>query len=222
MMMSTKMTKQPMTILIATSNPHKLDEIRAIFEPMCIDAVGLDTLDGPLIDEPIEDADTFEGNAYIKAAYYANVTGRVCLADDSGLVVDALDGQPGVYSARYAGVGDTRAERDQANNAKLLAALAELNLPMSECTARFVCAMCLAHPTGSIIARTKGTFEGLITNTPAGSNGFGYDPLLYLPHDDCTSAELTPTEKNARSHRGNACREMAMRIAALEVGKLRV
>ena len=196
---------QPM--LFATSNPHKLDEVRAVLGPLGIEVTGLDTLD-TVPEEPVEDGDTFEANARLKAIHYAKATGRTCLADDSGLAVDALDGAPGVRSARYAGEGETRAERDRANNAKLLRALA--GVPAAERTARFVCAMCLADGEGRVLVETRGTFDGVITETPAGENGFGYDPLLYLPDTDCTSAELPPEEKNRRSHRGEAVRAMAM------------
>ncbi|MHC5027327.1 MAG: RdgB/HAM1 family non-canonical purine NTP pyrophosphatase [Planctomycetota bacterium] len=193
-------------ILLATSNPHKLEEVEAVLGPLGIHVVGLGTL-GDLPPEPVEDADTFEGNARIKAIEYAKATGRRCLADDSGLSVDALGGAPGVHSARYAGVGDDRASRDAANNAKLLAALADVG--EAERTARFVCAMCLADPDGTIVAETRGTFEGVITLDPRGTNGFGYDPLLFLPQEGCTSAELEPDAKNALSHRGAATRAMA-------------
>ncbi len=166
--------------------------------------------------EPVEDAETFEGNAAIKALYYAAATGMVCLADDSGLVVDALGGAPGVYSARYAGVGDTRAERDAANNAKLLKELE--GVVEAERTARFVCAMGLAmppsaeFPEGRVVEVTRGTFEGRIGFVAKGSNGFGYDPLLVV-EDGRTSAELSEDEKNARSHRGEAARKMAAKLA---------
>ena len=193
-------------ILLATSNPHKLEEVEAVLGPLGIHVVGLGAL-GDLPPEPVEDADTFEGNARIKAIEYAKATGRRCLADDSGLSVDALGGAPGVHSARYAGVGDDRASRDAANNAKLLAALADVG--EAERTARFVCAMCLADPDGTIVAETRGTFEGVITLDPRGTNGFGYDPLLFLPQEGCTSAVLEPDAKNALSHRGAATRAMA-------------
>jgi len=204
-----------MEILIATTNTHKLEEIEAILAPLGVKAVGLHSITDLHVDEPIEDAETFEGNAKIKAIHYARATGRMCLADDSGLEVDALNGEPGVYSARYAGVGATREDRDGANNKKLLEELSRLNLPTQKRTARFVCAMCFADPTGRIMAETRGVFEGLIADEPRGSNGFGYDPLLYLPDVGKTSAELSPAEKNARSHRGAATRAMAERIAAL-------
>jgi len=198
-------------VVFASGNPHKVDEVRAILGGRGIEVMGLDGA----IPEPEENADTFEGNAAIKALYYAAATGMVCLADDSGLEVDALDGRPGVYSARYAGIGSNRVERDAANNAKLLKELE--GVPELDRTARFVCAMVLAepptdaHPEGRIIATTRGTFEGRIGFSPRGTNGFGYDPLLVL-EDGRTSAELTSVEKNARSHRGAAARAMVGKI----------
>jgi XTP/dITP diphosphohydrolase len=197
-------------LLFATSNPHKLKEVRPIFSAAGFEIVGLDTLES-IPDEPVEDGETFEDNARIKAVAYARATGRRCVAEDSGLSVDALDGAPGVHSARYAGEGGTRAERDRRNNEKLLAALA--GVPASKRSARFVCAMCVADPDGRIVAETSGTYEGVIAESPRGENGFGYDPLLLLPDVGRTSAELTPEEKNARSHRGAAARAMVLRLS---------
>ncbi len=198
-----------MKILFATSNPHKVDEVRAILSPLGIDVVGLDSL-GEIPPEPEEHGDSFEQIARDKALAYARATGLRCLAEDSGLSVDALAGAPGVLSARYSGTGGSRAERDRANNEKLLAALA--GVPSKRRSARFVCAMCLADPDGSVVAETRGTYEGVIAEEPRGGNGFGYDPLLYLPDLGRTSAELAPEQKNARSHRGAAARAMAERL----------
>ncbi len=195
-----------MQLLFATSNPHKIEEVTAILAPHGFKVIGLDSLnDQP--DEPVEDGQHFEDNARIKAVYYAQISERLCLADDSGIEVDALDGRPGVISARYAGAGDTREEKTAANNAKLLAELIEV--PANQRTGRFVCAMCLADKAGGILAETRGTFEGVITEEPHGDSGFGYDPLVFLPDLGRTVAELTADEKNARSHRGNAARNMA-------------
>lgn len=205
-----------MQILVASSNPHKVNEIKAVLTPLGIDAHGLDSL-SQLPPEPVEDGDTFEANARIKAMAYALATEQPCLADDSGLEVDALGGQPGVYSARYAereGIAQPsnadRTERDHANNKLLLERVRDV--PHEQRTARFVCAMCLADATGQILAETRGTFDGIIIDEPRGNNGFGYDPLLLIPELGKTSAELPPSEKNERSHRGQAVREMAMRI----------
>ncbi|MFK7962071.1 MAG: RdgB/HAM1 family non-canonical purine NTP pyrophosphatase [Phycisphaerales bacterium] len=197
-------------IVFATNNANKVGEVRAILEPEGFDVVGLDAF-SLAISEPAEDADTFAGNARIKATIYAATLGETCLADDSGLCVDALDGRPGVHSARYAGLGDDREHRDAANNEKLLREMA--GVPDEQRSARFECAMCLATPDGRILAETRGTFEGGIGHAPHGNGGFGYDPLLVL-EDGRSAAELTPTEKNRRSHRGVAVRAMAETLRA--------
>jgi XTP/dITP diphosphohydrolase len=147
---------------------------------------------------------------------YATACRQPCLADDSGLAVDALHGAPGVRSARYAGVGATRAERDGANNARLLAELAAV--APEQRTARFVCAMCLADASGHVAAETRGTVEGRICSSPRGSNGFGYDPIFELPELGRTSAELAPDQKNALSHRGDAARQMVASLSAVLAG----
>ncbi len=211
-----------MQILLATSNEHKIVEIRAILEPQ-IPGLLIKSLqdfpDAASLPEPIEDAPTFAGNAKIKATYYAKATQQICLADDSGLIVDALNGAPGVHSARYAqaevGEGEAdRATRDNANNQKLLRELAKLNLPIEKHTARFACALCLIDGSNhnAILAETAGYFEGLITNQPAGTNGFGYDPLLYLPDVKQTSAQLTSLQKNQRSHRNAALQKLIQQL----------
>ncbi|MCH2161740.1 MAG: RdgB/HAM1 family non-canonical purine NTP pyrophosphatase [Phycisphaerales bacterium] len=203
------------TVLFATGNPHKLTEVAAVFEPLGITVVGLDSL--PAVPpEPDEDQDTFEGNARLKARAYAAAAGCPCLADDSGLEVDALGGEPGVRSARWAGVEGAREERDAANNRLLVERIA--GVPEEDRQARFVCALCLVDAEGTVLAETRGEFPGIIVEEPRGGNGFGYDPHLYLPGEDRTSAELSPTEKNARSHRGAATREMARRLSALNIG----
>jgi XTP/dITP diphosphohydrolase len=193
-------------ILLATSNDHKLQEVREIVEPLGVQVDGLDSLDTEF-KEPVEDADTFEGNAKLKAIGYAKATGIRCMADDSGLWVDALHGEPGVFSARYAGKGETREDRDQENNTLLLQRMQ--NVPPPERTARFVCAICVADPDGTIVAQSSGTFEGVIGFIAQGENGFGYDPLLFVPSANKTSAQMTPEEKNAQSHRGEAVRTIS-------------
>ena len=202
------------SILLATGNPHKVDEIRAVLEPMGIRMDGLDVLRHPP-EEPVENGPTFKSNARIKAIAYARATGRICIADDSGLEVDALDGEPGVRSARWAGVVGSRAQRDAANNRKLVERM--VGIPMEKRSARFVCAMCLADPEGRVLAETRGEFAGLIIDSPRGRNGFGYDPYLLLQEEDRTSAELSPEEKNARSHRGAAVRAMAQAMSRLGI-----
>jgi XTP/dITP diphosphohydrolase len=194
-------------ITIATSNPHKVDEISATLGLLGITCVALGRTDIP---EPEEDGATFEENARIKAIAYARALGETVLADDSGLEVDALGGAPGVHSARYAGIGATREERDRANNVKLLAALE--SVPDALRTARFVCVLSIARADGTIVAESRGTFDGVIGRAPRGTNGFGYDPLLML-EDGRTSAELSSAEKNARSHRGNALRLLVPKLA---------
>lgn len=204
-------------LIVATGNPHKVEEIAQILGAIGVRVRSLkDVPGGEAIEEPVEDGATFEANARIKALYYAEALGlregQACLADDSGLEVDVLDGAPGVYSARYAGVGDSRPERDGANNAKLLDALK--GVPREERTARFVCAVCVADGSG-VLFEARGEFAGVIGDSPRGGNGFGYDPLLVLD-DGRTSAELSPSEKNARSHRGAAVRKVAAWLSSAE------
>ncbi len=225
------MADAPPRILLASTNPHKLAEIRAVIEltaPALIALTGLAELDhaGRDIPEPVEDQPTFEGNAVLKARHYAEAAGLPCLADDSGLEVDALGGQPGVRSARYAGLSGPRDVVDPANNRLLLQRLA--GVPAHERTARFVCAMALCRP-GRLapLALVRGTVEGRIL-TPdetadhahpergRGTHGFGYDPLFYVDDVGCTTAELEPARKNAISHRGRATRLMLARIARLQ------
>lgn len=210
-------TAQP--LLIATGNPHKVEEIAAVLGDLGIACEGLDAL-AESHPEPAEDGETFEANARIKARAYAEMTGRVCLADDSGLEIDALEGRPGVHSARYAAdrfpPDADRAHRDAANNALVIEQLE--GVPGEARAARFVCVLCVATPTGEILTEVRGTFEGRIgepgeDRIPRGTNGFGYDPLfLVAPGFERTSAELEPAEKNRMSHRGRALVLLAERI----------
>ncbi|MBS3734281.1 MAG: RdgB/HAM1 family non-canonical purine NTP pyrophosphatase [Phycisphaerae bacterium] len=198
------------SIVLATRNPGKLAEIRDVLTPLGVQVVSLEAF-GP-IPEPPESEETFAGNARRKALDYARATGYWCLADDSGLVVDALDGAPGVRSARYAAecmpADAPRGVIDEANNRRLLEALADV--PDERRTARFVCHLTLASPQG-VLLEAHGTVEGRIAHRPAGGNGFGYDPLFYVPELGCTTAELPPERKNRISHRGKAVREFAQR-----------
>lgn len=198
-----------MRILLATSNQGKVRELRAILEPLGFQIDDLSSFPSPL-PEPVEDGTTFEANARIKARGYALATQRPCLAEDSGLEVDALEGAPGVHSARFAGGLGHRGERDAANNERLLCELK--GVAAEQRTARFVCAMCVATPAGEIVAESRGTFEGQITESLRGSGGFGYDPLFWLPDLEKTSAELSSEEKNERSHRGAAARALASEL----------
>lgn len=201
-----------MDVLFATSNEHKVAEVRAILAPLGIAVRSLG--DVPRVpEEPVEDGATFEDNARLKARHYARELGVTCVAEDSGLEVDALGGAPGVYSARYSGEGGPRAQRDQANNEKLLRELS--SVPPERRQARFVCVASVADPEGRILAEARGTYEGVIASEARGSGGFGYDPLLFLPDRGCTSAELSAEEKHARSHRGQAFRILARALATL-------
>lgn len=193
----------PDSIVFASSNPHKLEEVSHVFAGINVAVVGLDGFGE--IPEPVEDGRTFTANALIKARHYAQATGRLVLADDSGLCVDALGDAPGVLSARYAGVTGPRKQVDAANNAKLVEQLRDV--PQAKRTARFVCvmALCDAAMTWAIV---RGTVEGRIVPEPRGSNGFGYDPHFEIAALGRTAAELPPDQKNAISHRGNACRRM--------------
>lgn len=195
------------TIVVATGNMHKLVEIETILSGVLPDVrfIALGQLGD--FDDPEETGTTFLENALIKAEAAVEQTGLPAIADDSGLVVDALDGEPGVYSARYAGVhGD-----DGANNAKLLVNM--VDVPEKERTARFVSVVALIDTDG-LVTYGEGTCEGLVGFEGRGTNGFGYDPL-FLPDDTPgkTMAELTPEEKNAISHRFHALQALAAKLA---------
>ena len=194
-----------MKLILASNNAHKLEEIRAIlgghFEQiLSLREVGIDH-------ETVEDGQTFLENAEKKAREIAEISGCCALADDSGLCVDALGGAPGIYSARFAGVhGD-----DEANNRLLLEKLQGVE----NRRAHFTCAMALVRPDGSCV-RTEGYFYGVIAQEPAGQNGFGYDPLFYVPEFGCTSAQLSPAQKNAVSHRARALEALLEKLEAAE------
>ncbi|MHC4155108.1 MAG: XTP/dITP diphosphatase [Planctomycetota bacterium] len=190
-------------ILVATTNPGKIAELKAMLD-IDVELVGLADFEG--IAEIEEDGATFAENARKKAMGYAKATGLWTVADDSGLVVDALDGAPGVKSARFSGEKDkNRTLLDHRNMAKVLKLLE--GVPAEKRTARFVCALCLASPE-KILIETEGTLEGLIAEQEMGENGFGYDPIFILPDLNKTVAQLTRKEKNAISHRGNAIRKL--------------
>jgi len=205
------------SIVVASRNPGKVRELAQVLAPLGLKLVGLDVIDPEgRIPAPPEDAATFAENARRKAIYYARTLGRWALADDSGLEVDALGGAPGVRSARYAAeecpAPAGRAEMDAANNRKLLRALA--GVERNRRTARFVCHLAVSDGQG-IVAEATGTVEGLIATQPAGRNGFGYDPLFFLPDLGRTAAQLDPRQKNAISHRGRAARRLAETLKAL-------
>jgi len=198
-----------MKLLFATSNPNKVRELAHVLGPLGFEITELSQFSG--LTEPEEDAPTFGGNARLKALSYAQQTNVACLAEDSGLEVQALGGAPGVHSARYSGLSGPREVVDPANNAKLLAALE--GVPWERRDAQFVCAMCMATPSGDIIAESQGVFRGRIAFEPKGENGFGYDPLFYIEDEQCTAAELSKADKARLSHRGQAARHLASLLA---------
>jgi XTP/dITP diphosphohydrolase len=188
------------TIVLATRNRGKAAELARLLEPHGVEVTTL--AEYPEIGDIPETGDTFAENARIKADVVASATGLVAVADDSGLEVDALDGAPGVRSARFAGENAD----DAANNEKLLDALEGVDDP--DRTARFVCHLVARSPSGETV-EARGEWEGRILREPAGENGFGYDPLFLVPDLNRTSAQLDPDEKNARSHRGKALGKLA-------------
>lgn len=190
-------------ILVASGNPGKLAELRAMLGGD-IEWVGLG--DFPDVVEVKEDGLTFAENARKKATGYARQTNLWTIADDSGLVVDALGGEPGVKSARFSGEKETdRGLLDHKNMAKVLGLLEGVG--REKRTARFVCRLCLASPEKELI-ETEGTLEGIIAEKAIGENGFGYDPIFFVPSLNKTVAQLSREEKNAISHRGNAIRRL--------------
>lgn len=189
-----------MELVLASNNQGKLREIGQMLEPLGI-AVKTAAQAG-FTDEVEETGDTFEANARLKACTVARALGLPALADDSGLTVEALDGAPGIYSARYAGPGASDADR----SAKLLKELDQV--PPEKRGAAFVCVMACCLPSGQVLT-TEGRLGGRIALEPAGENGFGYDPVFELPERGCTVAQLTAEEKNAISHRGRALRQLA-------------
>lgn len=224
---------------MATGNPHKVEELSAIFAGLGLTGIRLRSLEeaagGKRLHEPAETGTTFEQNATIKALSYAEQTGMLCLADDSGIEIDALGGKPGVISSHYCTDGQergmSRAERDAANNARVMREME--GTPVEKRTARFVCVMALASPstlssgTGMLPVSTpgrplrlvRGAFEGRIGlpgEVPRGENGFGYDPLfLVAPEFRFTGAEMSPEQKNKRSHRAKAAELMAAHLRGM-------
>lgn len=187
-----------MKIIIATHNKHKLQEMSRILSPMGYEVVTDRDLGIELTDAE-ENGETFLDNARIKAESGCKESGLPCIADDSGLCVDALDGAPGVFSARYSGThGD-----DDGNNRKLLSELE--GIPTEKRTAHFACAICVSFPDGSEVTAT-GKCEGYIGYEKKGTNGFGYDPLFMVGNRSL--AQMTAEEKDAISHRGNALKEL--------------
>lgn len=190
-------------IIFATGNAGKMKEIREILSDM--EAEILSMSEAGISADIVEDGTTFEENAVIKARTIADIANEIVLADDSGLEVDYLGKEPGIYSARYMGE-DTSYE---IKNQNILDRLS--GVPKEKRTARFVCAIAAALPGGEVMTVTE-TVEGYISERPAGTNGFGYDPIFYVEEYGCTTAELTEEQKNAISHRGKALRAMKEKL----------
>ncbi len=195
------MSRLPDRIVLASGNVGKLKEIARLLEPLDVEVVAQSAFG---VEDADETGSTFAENSLIKARHAAAATGLPAIADDSGLAVDALDGAPGVYSARYAGGGG-----DEANNDKLLAALEGIEGR----GAAFHCVATFVDPQSDETLVAEGVWRGEILHARQGEGGFGYDPLFLVPDCGCSSAELDPNEKNARSHRGQALRAL---IAMLE------
>ena len=208
------MTVVTKRILIATTNPGKKAELATMLDAD-IEWFSLSGFAG--IDEIEEDGLTFAENARKKAIGYAKATGCWTIADDSGLVVDALNGEPGVKSARFSNEqsrdsNGADGKLDRKNMQKVLTLLE--GIPKEKRTARFVCCLCLACPE-RILVETEGTLEGIIAEKEVGENGFGYDPIFFVPHLNKTVAQLSREEKNAISHRGNAIRKLKPLLTSL-------
>jgi XTP/dITP diphosphohydrolase len=199
-------TRLMQRVLIATHNQGKLREFRQLLTDLDLDVTDLDAVG--ITQDVEETGTTFAENAILKARAYAEMSGLLTWADDSGLEVDALDGRPGVYSARFGGPSLTPRDR-------YLLLLDELRVhPRSKWTARFRCVVALALPNGDIHT-VDDTLEGVITDQPAGEYGFGYDPIFFLPDYGATLAELQPEIKNEISHRGKASRKAKALLARL-------
>ena len=190
-------------IVFATGNEGKMKEVRMILEDLGLPVLSLK--DAGITADVEENGTTFEENAQIKAKAIMEMTGALVLADDSGLEVDALDKEPGIYSARYMGHDTSYHIKNQNIIDRLEGKVGE------ERSARFVCAIAAAFPDGRVLI-TRGTMEGQIGYEEKGENGFGYDPIFYLPEYQCYSAELSLEEKNKLSHRGKALRLMKERL----------
>ena len=186
-----------LTVLLATTNLHKLEEYRAIFSDLSLKLVSLNDIH--LAVEVDETGSTFAENAELKARTYAQMSHMLTLADDSGLEIDALNGIPGVYSARYLGSETSYEERFRVILERMK------DLPPEKRSARFCCVIALADPSGTIRS-VEGVVEGVIADYPRGSHGFGYDPIFLLPELGKTFAELEPEYKNRISHRARAAR----------------
>ncbi|MAT98957.1 MAG: non-canonical purine NTP pyrophosphatase [Anaerolineaceae bacterium] len=194
-------------LLVATHNQGKVVEFAEMLQDLAIEWLSLDDVG---VSQDIEETGhTFRENSVLKARAYAAETGLLTLADDSGLEVDALNGAPGVYTARYGGVGLTAVQRYQKllNDIKIV--------PEPKRTARFRCVIVLAAPDGTILGESEGVCEGRIARAPVGDNGFGYDPVFYLPQFNKTMAQLPAAQKHQISHRGRAVQAIVPRLREL-------
>ena len=187
-----------MKLLVATNNPGKLEEYRHLLRDLPVEITNLQ--EAGIDFEPEETAETFEGNAVLKASAFAKQSELPTLADDSGLEIDALSGAPGVHSARY---GGTRRGEDMRRYELVLQQLEKV--PWAERTARFRCVVAVATPDGQV-ETAEGVVEGIIAFEPQGEHGFGYDPIFFIPEFDCTMAQLPAETKNRISHRARAVR----------------
>lgn len=185
-------------LVLATRNQGKIRELASLLAPFGLTVLGLDAF--PDVEEVEETGATFAENALLKACAVSTATGLVAVADDSGLEVDALHGAPGVYSARYSATPDTPAS-DERNVGKILEELR--GVPRAKRTARFRCCMAACTPQGARLT-ADGAWEGVLTEEPAGWNGFGYDPIFFDPELQCTAAQMEGAVKNSRSHRARA------------------
>ena len=201
-------------LLIATGNPGKVREFRELLESHGVACTDLSA--HPTVPAPEETGHTFRANAMLKAVYYATALNTWALADDSGLSVDALDGAPGVHSARWAELSHA-GQGDADNNALLLRQLQ--SVPDDQRTARFVCVLALADPKGRIVLTVRDEVEGVLLHAPRGKGGFGYDPLFLVPTLGRTTAELPAHEKHALSHRGKALRRLAAMLDRLKIAQ---
>ena len=190
-------------IIFATGNAGKMKEIREILKDMDVEILSMK--EAGISVDIVEDGTTFEENAIIKAKAIAEVAEAIVLADDSGLEIDYLNKEPGIYSARYMGEDTPYEVKNQALIDRLEGVEKEKR------TARFVCEIAAALPTGEVLT-TLGTIEGYIGTEPAGANGFGYDPIFYVDEYGCSTAELSEEQKNAISHRGKALRAMKEKL----------
>lgn len=186
-------------IIVATGNEHKMQELRQMLDGLEVELISMK--EAGITADIVENGTTFEENAKIKAKTISKLTGEIVIADDSGLEIDYLGGEPGIYSARYMGEDTSYEVKNQNLIDRVKDAVGE------ERSARFVCAMVAVLPDGKVLT-TRGTIEGVIAKEPVGENGFGYDPIVFVPEYGMTTAQMSSEQKNAISHRGKAMRAL--------------